>query len=100
MGKLYPARKVLACVVDSKGVVDPYVVSRVSSFIRESGLVNFNFVVKSDQESSILAVMEQAIRKSGRNGTVVPEASAVGESASNGRAERTVQAVATHAPTV
>ena len=93
VGKLYPSRKVLACVVDSKGVTDPYAVARVSSFIRESGLVNFNVVVKSDQESSICAVMEQAIRKSGRHGTVVPENSAVGESASNGRAERTVQSV-------
>ena len=92
-GKLYPSRKVLACVVDSKGVVDPYAVNRVTAFIRESGLTNFNFVFKSDQESSIQAVMEQAIRKSGRNGTIVPEASAVGESASNARAERTVQAV-------
>jgi hypothetical protein len=96
VGKLYPSRKVLACVVDSKGVVDPYGVNRVAAFIRESGLMNFNcinWVVKSDQESSILALMEQAIRKSGRNGTIVPEASAVGESASNSRAERTVQAV-------
>ena len=93
VGKLYPSRKMLACVVDSKGVIDPYAVSRVTSFIRESGLTNFNFVFKSDQESSIQAVMEQAIRKSGRNGTIVPEASAVGESASNARAERTVQAV-------
>ena len=96
VGKLYPSRKVLACVVDSKGVVDPYGVSRVAAFIRESGLMNFNFtdwVVKSDQEISIVALMEQAIRKSGRHGTIVPEASAVGESASNARAERTVQAV-------
>ena len=45
--------------------------------------------------------MEEAIRKSGRTGhrdeppvgTAVPENSAVGESASNGRAERTVQEV-------
>ena len=67
--------------------------SRINSFIRESGLTNFNFVFKSDQESSIQAVIEQAIRKSGRNRTIVPEASAVGESASNARAERTAQAV-------
>ena len=96
VGKLYPSRKVLACVVDSKGVVDPYGVNRVAAFIRESGLMNFevtNWVVKSDQEPSIVALMEQAIRRSGRNGTIVPEASAVGESASNARAERTVQAV-------
>ena len=93
VGKLYPSRKVLACVVESKGVVDMYGVQRVSAFIRESGLVDFNFVVKSDQESSIVAMLEQAIRRSGRHGSVVPEASAVGESASNSRAERTIQSV-------
>ena len=93
VGKLYPSRKVLACVVDSKGVVDPYGVHRVAAFIKESGLVDFNFVVKSDQESSITAMLEQAIRKSGRHGSVVPETSAVGESASNARAERTIQSV-------
>ena len=91
--KLYPSRKVMACVVESKGVVDLYGVQRVTAFIRESGLVDFNFVVKSDQESSIVAMLEQAIRRSGRHGSVVPEASAVGESASNSRAERTIQAV-------
>ena len=42
VGNLYPSRKVLACVVDSKGVADPYAVARVSSFIKESGLTNFN----------------------------------------------------------
>ena len=96
VGKLYPSRKVLACVVDSKGVVDPYGVNRVAAFFRESGLTNFeaqSWVVKSDQEPSILALLEAAIKKSGRNGTIVPEASAVGESASNARAERTVQSV-------
>ena len=96
VGKLYPSRKVLACVVDSKGVVDPYGVNRVAAFFRESGLTNFEaqcWVVKSDQEPSILALLEAAIKKSGRNGTIVPEASAVGESASNARAERTVQSV-------
>ena len=93
VGKLYPSRKVLACVVESKGVVDGYGVQRVATFIRESGLTDFNFVVKSDQESSIVAVLEQAIRRSGRSGSIVPEASAVGESASNSRAERTIQSV-------
>ena len=83
----------MTCVVESKGVVDLYGVQRVAAFIRESGLVDFNFVVKSEQESSIVAMLEQAIRRSGRHGSVVPEASAVGESASNSRAERTIQAV-------
>ena len=50
---------------------------------------------KSDQESSIRAMCEQAFRRSGRHGECynphlkqsIPEASAVGESQSNGKAE-------------
>ena len=53
VGKLYPSRKVLACVAEAKAVTDPYGASRVSAFIRESGLTNFNFLIKSDQESAI-----------------------------------------------
>ena len=82
----------------------------MTEFIRQSGLTKFVF--KTDQESSIKALMEEtiqkdadiktmmdeAIRRSGRQGdhiplTAVPENSAVGASASNGRAERTVQTV-------
>ena len=61
------------------------------------------FVYKSDQESSIKAVMLEALksvmteaaRKTGTSADYVPvpENSAVGSSASNGRAERTVQAI-------
>ena len=92
VGKLYPSRKTFACVVDSKGV-DQYVINRMINFIRESGLNNFNCVYKSDQESPLRAMLEEAIKKSGRNGIAMPENSAVGESASNGRAERVVQTV-------
>ena len=34
VGKPYRSRKMPACVVDSKGVTDPYAVTRVSAFIR------------------------------------------------------------------
>ena len=57
---------------------------RLSEFIRSSGLRKFDFVVKSDQESPLLAMLEKAIEKSGREGIVVPENSAVGESAMKG----------------
>ena len=111
VGKLYPFRKTFACVVDMKGRgTDGYAISRMTEFIRQSGLTTFVF--KTDQESSIKALMEEtiqkdadiktmmdeAIRRSGRQGddiplTAVPENSAVGALASNGRAERTVQTV-------
>ena len=49
------------------------------------------------REAGIQVLMNEALRKSGKSGTfspiTVPENSAVGSSASNGRAERTVQIV-------
>ena len=57
---------------------------------------------KSDQEPAIKSVVEAALAQIGRAGDprvdeeviqLVPGLSAVGESASNGRAERTVQSV-------
>ena len=47
VGKLYPSRKVFACVVDSKGA-DEYATRRMCVFISESGLANF--VYKNDKE--------------------------------------------------
>ena len=100
VGKLHPYRKTSACVTDAKGA-DRYAVARMAEFIRESGLTKF--VYKSDQESSVKTVMTNAIKeviseaakKTGSTGEFapVPENSAVGASASNGRAERAVQAV-------
>ena len=100
VGKLYPYKKVFACVVDMKGT-DGYAITRLVEFFRESGISKF--VYKSDREPAIVALMEEAVKRSGRSGELlkpdeepqqgVPENSAVGESASNGRAERTIQAV-------
>ena len=94
VGKLYPPRKSVAFVVDYKGT-DAYAISRLTEFIKESGL--HKFVYKCDQESSIRALMDEAIKQSGRAGNwteaTVPENSAVGSSASNARAERSVQMI-------
>ena len=95
VGKCYPSRQILACVLDGKGL-DELAVNRIAAFIRECGLTKF--VWKSDQERALRALMEEAIKRSGRSGSMdpviaVPEASPVGSSASNGRAERTVQAI-------
>ena len=95
VGKCYPSRQILACVLDGKGL-DELAINRVAAFIRECGLTKF--VWKSDQERALRALMEEAIKRSGRSGSTdpvvaVPEASPVGSSASNGRAERTVQAL-------
>ena len=103
-GRMYPSMSVLATVVDAKGLADERTISRLTTFIKESGVPKIVF--KSDQENAISAMTEAAIRRAGRTGVpensdtfesgltmAVSEFSAVGESASNGRAERTVQAV-------
>ena len=115
VGKLYPYNKFFGCVVDVKGP-DPYAVARLSDFIREAGLTKF--VYKCDQESSVRALgdtharsevnehiqqmIDEAAKRAGRSAQyvnsddariIVPEHSAVGESQSNGKAERAVQQV-------
>ena len=102
VGNLYPSRRLSGCVVDAKGL-DDYAVERMIDFIKESGLTSF--FCKNDKENSMIALMAEANRRSGGAGcklppdvpgpadaTAVPEKSAVGESASNGRAEPSVQA--------
>ena len=94
VGRLYPNKAVFATACDQKGA-DDEAVSRLAQFLKAAGIPKL--VYKSDQESSIRAAIEEALRRIGRTGEseaveAVPESSAVGESASNGRAERTVQA--------
>ena len=87
--RLYPSKAILATVCPSKGV-DDHVNSRVSKFIEDSGYLKL--IYRSDQEPSLRAMLEEAFRKSSEAHLqqAVPEASAVGESQSNGRAESSV----------
>ena len=87
----------LATVVDAKGP-DPIAVTRLARFLRDTGY--FKVVYKSDQEKSLIALVEETFKISSREGSpshnpaltqMVPEASAVGESQSNGKAENAVQ---------
>ena len=97
VARLYPSRTMLATVVDAKGP-DPNAVARLAKFIKDSGYAKV--IYRSDQERSIVALFEETFKASNREGTplfnatltqMVPEASAVGESQSNGKAENTVQ---------
>ena len=72
----------------------------LSHFIKGAGLTTY--VWKSDQERAVKVMVEQAVLKAGRQAEEekdkpihqpVPEHSAVGESASNGFAERGVQSL-------
>ena len=102
-GRLYPSMAIVATVCDVKGTEDEKAIGRLTQFIKESGFSQI--VYKSTQERAITKMIEVAIRNAGRSGVpesggtfesgvsqAVAEFSAVGESASNGRAERTVQA--------
>ena len=97
VGKLYPPKALFAVVCECKGAGDAYAVSRLCQFLRECGVKDL--VYKSDQEASIIALVNEVLRRSqlpgdayfGLLNSAVPENSAVGESASNSRAERSVQ---------
>ena len=98
-GKLYPSHSFFASVCDVKGPEDS-VTDRLAEFLKDSGVTKL--VYKSDQEPAIRAMLEKALNSIGRTGDprsndeiiqLVPESSAVGESPSNGKAERAVQSI-------
>ena len=100
IGRLYPAlslnRVMFATVCDSKGGDDEPAINRRAAFFKEAGI--WKLVYRTDQESSIKVMVDEALRRTGRSGIFesyesVPEYSAVGSSQSNGRAERAVQTV-------
>ena len=96
VARLYPSRAMLCTVVDAKGP-EPNAVARLARFIRDSGYSKL--VYRSDQEGTIRSLFEETFKAACREGVsrcpklsqMVPEASAVGESQSNGAAENAVQ---------
>lgn len=86
----------MATVCDEKGL-DPQVGSRLAGFIKDTGCAHWAY--RSNQEPGLRALFEEAFTKSMRQGELynprlqqmVPEASSVGESQSNGKAELAVQ---------
>ena len=99
VGKLYCSHNAFAAICDKKGPEDP-VVPRLAEFLHSSGVTHL--VYKSDQEFSLRATIEKSLEKLQKTGEalggddflqLVPEKSAVGESPSNGKAERAVQSV-------
>ena len=93
VAKLYPSRPVFAVPCANKGV-DPYVTSRLSKWLLNSGVTEMTHMC--DQESALATMIDdvlERIKASGMWVGAVPEHSAVGSSQSNGRAERSVQMV-------
>ena len=91
IGRAYPSRAMFAVPCHQKGP-DEHATKRLASLFRACGMTHFSFM--SDQEGAVRTMLDQAVQISkGRGEWVgpVPESSPVGESQSNGRAERAVQ---------
>ena len=105
VGRLYPSRNIFAAFVSEKGVGDEIAARLFADFLRENGVTHL--VYKSDQERSIKTFIDSSLMMAGVAKTeddavlcAVPEYSAIGESASNGRAERAVQMIEDQARTL
>ena len=69
----------------------------MASFFRTCGLMHFTYM--SDQEGACRTMIDEAVQQAKARGewiSPIPETSAVGESQSNGRAERSVQRLEDH----
>ena len=88
--KLLPSNMLLTTVVDAKGPVE-HAVARLAQFIKETGYSHI--ACRSDQEASLRALIEESFNVASRQGQLqmTPEASSVGESQSNGKAEAAVK---------
>ena len=92
---MQPSEMTFACPCDSKGI-DPYAMQRLKDFMKSSGLSHL--VCKSVKETSIKACVDEALVQLHKtadheNLIVASEGSAIGESQSNGLAERTIQLI-------
>ena len=91
VGRVYQSTAMLAVPSEQKGH-DEYAISRTAAFMKAEGLADL--VYKSDQERAVRRLLGDVVTLAVKNGdtfSAVPEASAVGESQSNGRAEAAVQ---------
>ena len=96
VGRLYPSRAMFAAPCSKKGA-DAHVTARLASFLRACGISHMSYMC--DQEGALKTMMQEALEVCKGRGEylgAVPENSAVGESASNGRAERSVQRFENH----
>ena len=87
-----PSKTRFASFCDVKGPADAYALDKLQNFSKDEGVSKISY--RSDQEPAIVSLIETALENNGKAGEVTdasPEHSAVGESASNGVAERTVQ---------
>ena len=100
VGRLYPSCAIFSVPCMQKGA-DPHVTARLASFLRSCGVSNMTYM--SDQEGALRTMIVDALEVCKGRGEwigAVPENPPVGESASNGRAERAVQRFEDHIRTL
>ena len=85
-------RSVCAYAVSQKGAADAWVADQIVEDLEVVGLTGERIIVKTDQESSIVSLQRAVAAARSGHGTAL-ENSRVGDSNSNGRAERAVQDV-------
>ena len=85
-------RMMCSFLVKEKGAADEFVIKRIVAFIKELGYESTKLIIKSDQESSVKAVIDAVIRARG-NSPTMPEHSPVRSSGSNGIIERGIKEV-------
>jgi hypothetical protein len=84
----------LASAVPSKST-GTFVAKRILAFLREIGCEHGDVIFKSDNEPAIVAILDDvaALRAASSAGRVIRENSVVGDSKTNGVAERAIQSV-------
>ena len=84
----------LASAMPSK-TTGKFIAKRVLAFTREVGVDHGELVIKTDQEPAMKAIVNEVcrLRAAAGGGRTVPEMSPVGQSQSNGIAERTAESV-------
>lgn len=93
VGRVYQSTALLAVPCEQKGH-DEFAISRTAAFMKAEGLSDL--VYKSDQDRAIRRLLGDVVTLAVKNGdtfSAVPEASAVGESQSNSRAEAAMQTI-------
>ena len=85
-------RMMCSILVKEKGAADEYTTKRIIAFTKELGYESARITLKSDQESSVKAVIDAVIRARG-DAPTMPEHSPVRSSGSNGIIERGIKEV-------
>ena len=85
-------RMLMACVVPMKGTTGMFAAQKVMEFLKEVGLDGMDLIIKTDQESALLAMIAD-VREMRTGAKTITETSPVRSPQSNGFIERGVMTV-------